>query len=124
MVQTAKSVANASLAVSLFGVQQVINLLASSRARKAETAFYTVTETLESEFSSNPVIFAVNQIGNDVQRGAVDLAGDLLELKQFDPAWRTRIWDTAVQASKRAARALTPGSEFEATVGQLRNSFQ
>jgi hypothetical protein len=123
MAQPAPSFVACPWAASLFGVQQLANLMSGNGDRKAEIAFYTVTGTVQEQFAANPAIFGLNQLGDRLQQSAVDFAWDVLRLKPFDPAWVSRTAGAAIRGAFDAARALTPGDNLSFTADVLRNTF-
>jgi len=123
MAQLAQSLVRLPWAVSLFAVQQFTNLLSGNRGRRTESAFYSVTQAVQEQFGDSPVFFGLNQLGDGVQRSAVDLAWDALSLKPLDPRWVGRTAGAAVRDSIDVARALTPGQNLQFTTDVLRNTF-
>jgi hypothetical protein len=121
MVETAKSFASLSWAASVFSAQQFVNLL-TDRTR-AEAAYYTVTEAAIRQFSTEPILFGVYQIGDQIQRSGIDLAGDALRLRPLDPQWVKQTAGEAARWLTGAAQALTPGANLDSTVKLLRNTF-
>jgi hypothetical protein len=123
MTQVAKSLVGLPWAASLFGAQQFANLLSEDGGRKVGTAFYSVTEAVEEQFGNSPVLFGINQLGDDLQRSVIDFAFDLLRLKPFDPNWLGHTASGVIQESLNAVRALTPGGNLSSTCDVLRNTF-
>lgn len=123
MADFAASFARLPLAMSVFGAQQAWNIVSSPNGRKADASFYRVSEAAVGQFETSPVSFAVQQVGDSVQRSAVDLAGDILTLQAIRPDWiRDRVREAARQMVE-ATRALTPGLGLSTTIAALRNIF-
>ena len=70
-----KSVVSYSWSMSLFGIQQMVNLLKPSQATKA---FDNVTQATEDEFGD--VLKATFTVGDNLQRRLVDLSFRVLTL--------------------------------------------
>jgi hypothetical protein len=123
MTQVTKSFVGLPWAASLFGAQQLTNLLSGNGERKAEDAFYRVTEAVEGQFGDSPVIFGINQFGDGLQRSVIDFTSDLFRLKPLDPAWVSQTAGAAIQETLDAVRALTPGDNLSSTWDVLRNTL-
>jgi hypothetical protein len=105
MRELTKSMFSFSWAISLFGLQQLVNLSAPSRATKA---FDHVTEATEEVLGD--LLKATFKAGDNLQRGVVDLTLGVLTLQAFNPSrWTSTASDvmqqsgTAVQQTIRSA---------------------
>lgn len=123
MFELPKSMLALSWATSVFCVQQIANLFDANGSTKAMSAIYQVESTLQQNFDSNPILFAIDQTGNEVQRTAVDLFGDFVTLKLFDPRWLASQSERAFQRSLDTATALFPVENLKLTWEELRNTF-
>jgi hypothetical protein len=123
MPNLSKSLSSASWALSAFGVQQAANLLSPEGPAKAGAAFYSVTDAVRQEFSANPILYAIDQLGDGVQRGLADLFWDVLQLKPLNPQWLGSEGGRFFRAWAAAAEALTPAENLEGTWHQLKNTY-
>src|ERR1041384_2109439 len=116
MREFTKSMMSYSWAMSLFGVQQMLNMMTPQnrqRGHPATNAFNSVTQVTEEEF--NGAIKAAFTAGDNIQRGLVDLTFGLLSFGMFDPNRMTR---AAVDLGQRAAQAANPSGSQEASRSQ------
>src|SRR5215216_2480572 len=91
MREFTKSMMSYSWAMSLFGVQQMLNVLTPQgrqQTHPATSAFDNVTQAVEEDL--NGVIKATFRAGDNIQRGLVDLTFNALTLGMFDPCRMTR----------------------------------
>jgi hypothetical protein len=123
MVPLAKSMVRLPWAASVFGVQQLVNLLSDSGRQQAEGAIYSATEAVTHQFATSPLAFGAYQLGDEAQRQAVDLLWDVLEFQVLRPEWLTRSAGQIAERSLDAVRALTPGGNLESSIDVLRNTF-
>jgi hypothetical protein len=123
MVELAKSAVRVPWAASVFGVQQLVNLLSKNGGTKAPAAFYSATKAVQGEFEDNPLLFGINQLGDLAQRRLVDFSCDFLRLKPLDPEWLAGQWADVMQEAVGMVRALTPGENLRYTVEELRNTM-
>jgi len=123
MAELAKALGSASLAVGAFGMQQMANLLARNRATKSKAAYYSVTNAAQQEFATSPLLYAIDQLGSELQQKTVDALWDVVCLKPLDPFWLGRLNGSLLQGAVDAAVALAPPENLSATWRQLRNTF-
>jgi hypothetical protein len=123
MRELAKSMLRLPWAVSVFGAQEFINVLSPGGARKAQGDFYSTSVAAEGQFSANPIFFAGFQFGDQVQRAAVDLFFDTLELRVFRPEWINRTTSQIVRQTTEVLRALQPGDNLRLYIDLLRNTM-
>jgi len=110
-----KSMLSYSWAMSLFGVQQMANLMRPSKATKA---FDNVTDATEEQFGD--IIKATFRAGDNIQRGIVDLTLGFFTGQAFNPNQWTRVTTDAVRQS---ADAVSQGVQGAAnTVWQAASS--
>ncbi len=87
MREFTKSVISFSWAMSLFGVKQYANLLTpqspSQPTHKATAAFNSVTYAIEEQLGDT--IEKTFKVGDQLQRGTVDLMSRFLTLEGFNP---------------------------------------
>src|SRR5215472_10107645 len=123
MLELSKSFCSLSWAASVFGAQQLTELLSAGGPIRAKASAYSVTSAIQGQFGADPVFFALNQIGDKAQREAVDLFWDLLRLKPLDPRWIGHAGGQLFRRAADLASALSPGENLDASVKELRNTF-
>jgi hypothetical protein len=104
-----KSILSFSWAMTLFPVQQALNIV---RPSKAAESFDNVTKATREEFSE--ATDAVFRPGDNLLRGMVDLTLGVLSLQAFNP---TTWVNTASDAAQRTARAAADVSQRTARAG-------
>jgi hypothetical protein len=113
-------------AMSLFGVQQVANLLAPSElgepARRANAAFYSVTQATEEQFGD--LVWAAYQVGDDLQRSTVNLFFDILTLRALTPAYAAQFAETVARQSAETLRTFTSGENLNLALQEFRNNYE
>jgi hypothetical protein len=111
-----KSMMSYSWAMSLFGVQQMLKLMTPSdkqRTHTAVNAFDNVTQAAEEEFSG--VVKTAFTVGDNIQRGLVDLTFGILTLGGLDPSRMTRAMS---DLGKQAAQGFDQSSTRESGASQ------
>jgi len=106
----AKSVGSFSWALSLFGAQQVLNLMLRPLAvaqGSAATGFDAVTRAAEAQLGSG--FKGAFESGEQLQRSAVDLAFSVARLEALDPNRLAVLSSNVVRSSTAALRSLLPG---------------
>ncbi|OLE53191.1 MAG: hypothetical protein AUG51_14455 [Acidobacteria bacterium 13_1_20CM_3_53_8] len=83
--------------MSLFGMQQMLNLTNPSKATKA---FDNVTETTKEQFGD--IMKATFRAGDNIQRGIVDLTLGVFTGQAFNPNQWTRMTSDALRQSADA----------------------
>src|SRR6267143_215338 len=95
MLELTKSAIRYSLAMSFFGTQQLANLVTPDNlrhpARRANAAFYPVTQAVENQLNNSDLIFGAFLLGDDAQRALVNLTFDSLTLRVFTPGYMARL---------------------------------
>jgi hypothetical protein len=86
-------------AMSLFSANQIANLL---NPKKAETSFNAVAEATREQVGE--VFRPVFQVGETLQRGAIDLMFRMLSLGMLDPR---RIVKSSAEVMQRSASGLS-----------------
>ena len=94
-----KSIFSFSWAMSLFGIQQTVNLLKPSKAAKA---FDSVTEAAEQEFDE--VVKATFRAGDRLQRGWMDLTLGLLTGHELDSSTLANASSDVIRQSSEAVQ--------------------
>jgi len=126
MLELTKSAISYSWAMSLFGTQQLANLVTPSDqrnpTRRADAAFYSVTQATQNQL--NTLFFGGFQIGNEVQRGLVDLAFDTLTLRAFAPSYVSRLTSDIVQQSRYTLRVFTSRENTRLALQELKNTYE
>ncbi len=124
MRELSKSALSYSWAMSLFGVQELANILTPrcDATRKAQAAFYSVTQATQDEF--NDLFQAAFQVGDYLQRGFVDLTFDFLTLRAFNPRYITRLTSDIAEQSQETLKAFTPGENCRLTWREFMNNYE
>jgi len=94
MRELSKSMSSFSWAMSLFGIQQMANLLSPAKAAKA---FDSVTEAAAGQFGDT--VKATFGAGDKLQQGSLDLTLGLLTGENSNPGRWTRMASDAVRQS-------------------------
>ena len=106
MWELPKSVLSFSWAMSLFGLQQMANLFAPSKAAKA---FEDVTQATEAELSG--VLRTAFRAGNTLQRDVVDLTFGAFTGQVLDPSrWTGRASDVTQRSATTPQQSGQPTS--------------
>ena len=99
-----KSMLSFSWAISLFGAEQLTNLVIpqtpSQPNHRATTAFNAVTQATEEQLSG--VFKGVFRAGDQLQRGMVDLMVGMLSLEAFNPSQMMRITSDMMRQTTEA----------------------
>jgi hypothetical protein len=126
MLELTKSAISYSWAMSLFGSQQLANLVAPADrrdpTRRAAAAFYSVTQATQNQFDD--LVFASFQIGDEVQRGLVDLAFDTLTLRAFAPSYVSRLTSDIGEQSRDTLRVFTSAANARLAWQELKNNYE
>ncbi len=116
MREVAKSLTSFSWALSLFGVQQVVNLVRRPLAaadHPASRELGTVAGAGERQLGGT--LERVFRAGDRVQRSAVDLAFGMVSLEALEPNRLAALSADLLRQSTAALRALLPGGETAAS---------
>jgi hypothetical protein len=105
-----KSMFSFSWAMSLFGMNQLVNSLAPE---KATGAFNAVTRATEEQLGD--MLKGAFRAGDQLQRGMVDLTFSLLMLDAFNPSRMTRM---ASDVTQQGAEAFGRGARMASDVTQ------
>jgi hypothetical protein len=112
--------------MSLFGVQQLANLLSPQNlrqpTRKVNTASYSVTQTTQNQF--NDLIFGAFQIGDETQRFLVDLMFDTLTLRAFTPSYVSRLTSDIVEQSQDSLKTFSSAENIRLAWQELKNNYE
>jgi hypothetical protein len=112
--------------MSLFGVQQVTNLLTPPNrqqpTRKANGAFYSVKQSVENQFGD--LTFGAFQIGDEVQRGLTNLFFDALTLRAFNPSYVSNLTSQVAAQSQETLRAFSSADNVRLGWQELRNNYE
>jgi len=110
MEQLAKSALRFSWAMSLFGLKQMTEVLVPGRAGSVAQAFDPITKATTDTFGTP--LRSTFQIGDAVQRGAVDLFFGVLSGRGFDFSsfYSPEARDQAAQADRQRAEAAAAGT--------------
>jgi hypothetical protein len=105
MREFTKSMMSYTWAMSVFGMQQMVNILTpqgQGQEHPATRAFRNVAECTEEEMGG--VMRATYRAGDNIQRGLVDVMFGLLTLGAFNPGGGTRTTSNIGQQSAEAFR--------------------
>jgi haloalkane dehalogenase len=105
-----KSMFSFSWAMSLFGLQQTLNLLKPSEAAKA---FDNITEATEGEFDD--LLKATFRTGNNLQRGLIDLMLGVLTGQAFNPS---RLMNVGSDVIRQSTDVVQQGIKMTSGVAQ------
>ena len=123
MLELTKSAISYSWAMSLFGSQQLANLVTpGDPTRRADAAFYSVTQATQNQF--NDLIFGGFQIGDEMQRGLVDFAFDTLTLRAFAPSYVSRLTSDIVEQSRGTLRVFASAESARLAWQELKNNYE
>lgn len=126
MRDVTKSTLSYTLAQSLFGVQQVANLLAPDDARrptrKVNSSLFSVKQAIENQFGD--LAFGAFLIGDEVQRGLVNLFYDAVTLRAFDPRYVSRLTSEVAQQSQDTLRTFSSTENVQLSWQELRNNYE
>jgi hypothetical protein len=99
-----KSMLSFSWAMSLFGVEQLVNTLTpqspSQPTHKTTAAFNAVTQAAEAQLSG--VLRGAFKAGDQLQRGIADLMFGFLSLEAFNPSQMMRMTSDMMQQTTGA----------------------
>jgi len=119
MRELTKAAASFSYAASLFGIREGVGLLAS---REAQHSLYSVRQAMTGQLSD--LVWAAFQVGDHMQREAVDWAFNLMTLRAFMPASLAQMASAATWQATETARMLMPGANVRLAWQQLRNNYE
>jgi hypothetical protein len=115
-----------SWAMSLFGTQQLTNLLTASGqsepTRQAQASSYFVTQAIEEQFSD--LIFAGFQIGDEMQRRLVDLTFDSLTPGTLNSDYVSKVTAEFLEQSREALAVFTSTENAQIAWQQLKNNYE
>ena len=126
MYELTKSAMSYSWAMSLFAVQQMTNLLlpadCTQPTRRVNAGSYSLTQASQQQL--NDLLFGAFQIGDDVQRGVVDLMFDTATCRAFTPAYLSRLTANIVAQSQETLRVFTSLENARLAWQELRNNYE
>ncbi|HEU4390064.1 MAG TPA: hypothetical protein VFV34_19840 [Blastocatellia bacterium] len=105
MRELTKSIVSFSWAMSLFPIQQVINVLSPSKAAKS---INNVTDAAKNELSG--ITEATFKTGDSLQRGVVDLTFSTLSPQVLDPNTWIRATSDVLRQTVGAMGHVMPGA--------------
>ena len=120
MREFTKSTVSLPWALSLFGVEQLTNILIPQNSEKATAAFDAVTQATGGQLSE--LVQGLYLLGDTLQRDMTDWAFRLLTPEVFNP-WsevNSELW----QESAEVLRNLDPGQGGWLTLRELQNKVQ
>jgi hypothetical protein len=128
MLELTKSAIRYSWAMSLFGTQQLANLVAPGDQRDptrgVNAAFYPVTQAVENQLNDSDLIFGAFLLGDDVQRALVDLTFDSLTLRVFTPSSLARLTQDVSIQWKETLRIFSSAENLRLGWEELKNNFE
>jgi hypothetical protein len=126
MRELAKSAVSYTWGMSLFGVQQALNILSPSSltqpARKANDAFFTVKTAAENQFGD--LAFAAYQVVDEVQRNLTDLLFDTVTLRTLNPAYVSQLTSAVVEQSQDTLRTFSSTENIRLAWVSLKNNYE
>lgn len=126
MRELTKSTLSYTWAMSVFGAQQTANLLAPGDlrqpTRKANDAFFSVKQATENQFGD--LIFGAFQIGDEVQRGLINLFFDTITLRAFNPNYISRLTNDVAQQTQDTIRSLSSTESLRLAWQGLQNNYE
>ena len=106
MNELAKSLLSFSWGLTLFGVQQVVNLITpqspSQPVHKAATAFNAVTQATQEQLSDS--LAAAFKAGDNMQKGVSDMTLNFVAFEGFNPSQIMRRTSDMMKQSSEALR--------------------
>jgi hypothetical protein len=120
MRELVKSTVSFPWALSLFGVEQLTNVLMLQNSGKATAAFDAVTQVTGGQLSE--LVQGLYLLGDTLQRDMTDWAFRLLTPEVFNPwsAVNSELWQESVEV----LRNLDPGQAAWLTLRELQNKVQ
>ena len=126
MRELTKSAARYTWAMSLFGVQQAMNVLTPSSfrqpARRANSAFFSVKQAAEIQFDD--LVFAAFEVGDEVQRGLTDIFFDAVTLQAFHPNYLSNLTSAVVEQSQDTLQHFSSAENARLAWKELRNNYE
>src|SRR6266576_2885214 len=126
MLELTRSAISYSWAVSLFSAQQLTSLVTPDNlrdpAREVNAASYSVTQATQNQF--NDLIFGGFQIGDEVQRGLIDLMFDALTLRAFAPSYVSRVTSEIAAQSRDTLRVFTSTENARLAWQELKINYE
>jgi hypothetical protein len=126
MRELTKATLSYTWAMSLFGIQQVANLLAppdrEQPTREVNSAFYSVTQAAENEFGS--LLFGAYQIGDEMQRGVTNLFFDAVTLRALDPRYVSNLTSQVAAQTQDTLRSFSSAESVRLAWQELRNNYE
>jgi len=126
MASLAISALKVPYALSLTGLQKLLNVLPFSGAkasRNARSYLYKTSEQAQTEFASNPSLFGAFQIGDLAQNALFGLAGNVLTLKILTPKYIGSVTSSMAKTSKEALQTVVPREARRLMTERLQNAF-
>jgi hypothetical protein len=120
MRELAKATLSWPWAMSLFGIEQLANVLLRPHPTQETIAFDAVTQAAGEQLSE--LILSLFLLGDTLQRETTDWALSLLTLEVFNP--RSRVTSDLVQQSMELWRSLNPVQDGTLTLQELQNKVQ
>src|SRR6185436_11551452 len=108
MRDLAKSMLSFSLAMPLFGMQQIASVLSPDR-RRVSAGLDAITGTTVRQLGEEGWLRRLYQIGNCLQNGLITMGPGLLTPDLLDPGAWARVSSEAAQRSAEASRLLAEG---------------
>lgn len=128
MLELTKSAIRYSWAMSLFGTQQLANLVTPGDlrdpTRRVNAASYPVTQAVQTELNDSDLIFGAFLLGDDAQRALVDLAFDSLTLRIFTPGYIAKLTQDVSIQWKETRRVFSSVESARLGWEELKNNFE
>jgi len=127
MLELTRSAISYSWAMSLFGTQQLAKLFMPDELRapaRVKADLYPVTQAFKNELNNNNYIFAAFLLGDDAQRGLIDITFDSLELRAFTPSYLEKLTRNLSIQWKETCRVFSSAENVRLGWEELQNNFE
>jgi len=114
-----KSAISVSGAMGVFGMQEAVRL---PTPQKAEESLYFVRQAITRQFGD--LVWAAFQLGDHVQREALDWAWATVTLQAFTPNSLNRVASDVAWQTRETGRLLLSGRNRSLAFQQLRNNYE
>src|SRR5205814_3061956 len=128
MLELTKSAISYSWAMSLFGAQQLANLVTAGDLRdpthRVNAAFYPVTQAFENQLNDSDLIFGAFLVGDDAQRALVNFTFDSLTLRVFSPGYIAKLSRALSIPLRETRRVFSSTESVRLGWEELKNNFE
>jgi hypothetical protein len=125
MVDLTKAAIRFSWAMSLFGIQQFVNIaIPPDLSRTAGAALYPVKEAIEAQLNDSDLLMAAYLLGDEAQRAVVDLVLNCLTLKTFTPTYLSNVRQEANLQWRETRRVFSSPENIRLGWDELVNNIE